>query len=181
VDAARDAAERLLELHDALDGAALRHAFGGAIALAYCTHEPRRTRDLDVNVFVAPQLAQQVFAALPEGIARSEADLAGARAGGQVRLWWQDTPVDIFFNAHPFHQQVERGVRLVSFCGRTVPIVGCTELAVFKTLIGRTKDWADIEEMVQLGELSLADALVWVAQLLGSENPAVVRLETLAA
>jgi hypothetical protein len=48
-------AERLLEVHAALSEAKLAHAFGGAIALAYCTEEPRGTRDLDVNVFVSPQ------------------------------------------------------------------------------------------------------------------------------
>jgi hypothetical protein len=179
VDAARGAADRLLELHDALDAADLSHAFGGAIALAYCTREPREADDLDVNVFVAPQLAEEVLAALPEGIARSAGELASARADGQVRLWWQDTPVDIFFNAHPFHQQVERGVRMVPFSGRTVPVVGCTELAVFKALISRTRDWADIEEMIQFGELSLTDALGWVAQLVGAEDPAVTRLQAL--
>lgn len=46
-------AERLLAVHDALADARLPHAIGGAIALGYCTEEPRGTRDLDVNVFVA--------------------------------------------------------------------------------------------------------------------------------
>ena len=44
--------ERLLAVHDALDGAGMPHAIGGAIALGYCVVEPRGTRDLDVNVFV---------------------------------------------------------------------------------------------------------------------------------
>jgi hypothetical protein len=46
-------AQRLLAVHAALDDAGLPHAFGGAIALAYCTLEPRGTRDIDVNVFIA--------------------------------------------------------------------------------------------------------------------------------
>ncbi|MDQ1395101.1 MAG: hypothetical protein QOG64_360, partial [Acidimicrobiaceae bacterium] len=41
-------AERLLVVHAGLDGARIPHAFGGAIALAYCTEEPRGTRDIDV-------------------------------------------------------------------------------------------------------------------------------------
>lgn len=52
-------AQRLLAVHDALDAAELPHAFGGAIALAYCTEEPRGTRDLDVNVFVDPTRARR--------------------------------------------------------------------------------------------------------------------------
>jgi hypothetical protein len=173
-------ASRLLEIHDALSAAGLNHAFGGAIALAYCTEEPRGTRDLDLNVFVAPQLAKDVFAALPDGVSRSEQELARAEADGQIRLWWQDTPIDIFLNVHPFHDEVARGVREVPFSGRLVPVVGCTALAVFKALLSRTKDWADIEEMVAMGELNLADALAWVTQIVGAESPAVTRLTALA-
>jgi hypothetical protein len=174
-------ATRLIEIHDALTAADLRHAFGGAIALAYCTQEPRGTRDLDVNVFVHPQLAKDVFAALPDGVARSSGELASAEADGQVRLWWQDTPIDLFLNVHPFHEEVASGVRQVPFSGRVIPVVGCTALAVFKALLSRTKDWADIEEMVAMGEMNLQDALAWVTQIVGSDDPALTRLRALAA
>jgi hypothetical protein len=172
-------AERLLAMHDALSAADLRHAFGGAIALAYCTRESRAARDLDVNVFVKPQRAEEVLAALPDCVARSADELASAQAEGQVRLWWQDTPIDIFLNAHPFHQEVERGVRLVPFAGRVIPVVGCTTLAVFKSLISRARDWADIEEMVAMGEMNVPEALAWIAQIVGAEDPAVARLRAL--
>jgi hypothetical protein len=174
-------ASRLLEIDDALSAAGLRHAFGGAIALAYCTEEPRGTRDLDVNVFVRPKLAKDVFAALPDGVARSDEELARAEAEGQIRLWWQDTPIDIFLNVHPFHDEVARGVREVPFSGRLIPVVGCTALAVFKALIGRTKDWADIEEMVAMGELDVADALAWISEIGGARAPAAARMKALAA
>jgi hypothetical protein len=174
-------ATRLIDIHDALTAADLPHAFGGAIALAYCTEEPRGTRDLDVNVFVQPQLAKDVFAALPSGVARSAGELASAEGDGQVRLWWQDTPIDIFLNVHQFHEEVARGVRQVPFSGRVVPVVGCTALAVFKALLSRTKDWADIEEMVEMGEMSLTDVVTWLTQIAGSESPALARLRALAA
>jgi hypothetical protein len=173
-------AERLLAIDDALGAADLPHAFGGAIALAYCTREPRGTRDLDVNVFVAPERAGEVLDTLPDGLARGAAELASAQQEGQVRLRWGDTPVDIFLNAHPFHREVQRGVRMVPFSGRTIPVVGCTTLAVFKSLISRTRDWADIEEMVAMGQMNVADALAWIAQLVGAEDPAVARLRALA-
>ena len=174
-------ASRLIAIHDALSAAGLRHAFGGAIALAYCTEEPRGTRDLDVNVFVRPELAKDVFAALPDGVARSKEELARAEAEGQIRLWWQDTPIDIFLNVHPFHDEVARGVREVPFSGRLVPVVGCTALAVFKALLSRTKDWADIEEMVAMSELNVADAVAWVTQIVGSDAPALARMRALAS
>jgi hypothetical protein len=176
-----DLAERLLEIHDALTAASLPHAFGGAIALAYCTEEPRGTRDLDVNVFVHPDHAKEVFAALPTAVATSAGELRSAEEEGQVRLWWADTPIDIFLNVHPFHDEVARGVRQVPFSGRVVPVVGCTTLAVFKALLSRTKDWADIEEMVQAGAMDVRDAVAWVAQIAGTEHPALARMSALAA
>jgi hypothetical protein len=172
-------ADRLIAIHDALSQARLPHAFGGAIALAYCTEEPRGTRDLDVNVFVRPDLAKDVFTALPDGVAWSAAELARAEADGQIRLWWQDTPVDVFLNVHRFHDEVAKGVREVPFSGRVVPVLGCTALAVFKALLSRTKDWADIEEMVAMGGMSLDDALGWLVQIVGSDDPAVTRMRAL--
>jgi hypothetical protein len=176
-----DLAQRLLEIHDALTAAGLPHAFGGAIALAYCTEEPRGTRDLDVNVFVHPDHAKDVFAALPAGVATSAGELQTAEEEGQVRLWWQDTPIDIFLNVHPFHEEVAKGVRQVPFSGRVVPVVGCTSLAVFKSLLSRTKDWADIEEMVQAGALDVPAAVAFVQQIAGTDHPSLARMSALTA
>lgn len=65
---------------------ARRLLLGGALALAYATHEPRGTRDIDVNVFVASTEAQAVFAALPAGVAFTDAHVADAGTRHQVRL-----------------------------------------------------------------------------------------------
>ena len=58
-------ARRLLAIHAAFATAGIPHAFGGAIALAYCTGEPRGTIDLDVNVFVASHDPDTALDALP--------------------------------------------------------------------------------------------------------------------
>lgn len=42
-------ADKLVAVHRSLDRAAVPHAFGGALALAYCTAEPRATMDLDAD------------------------------------------------------------------------------------------------------------------------------------
>ena len=44
--------ERLVALHRALARRRIPHAFGGAIALAYWTLDPRATSDIDINVFL---------------------------------------------------------------------------------------------------------------------------------
>lgn len=173
-------AQRLLDIHDALSHAKLPHAFGGAIALAYCTEEPRGTRDLDVNVFVDPERANEVFAALPDVVTATDEDMGALEQEGQVRVWWEDTPIDLFLDIHSFHEEVAEGVRLVPFEGRTIPVLDCTALAVFKALFDRTKDWADIEEMVAAGALNLPRAVEWVERLVGSDTVAMHRLNSLA-
>jgi hypothetical protein len=80
-------ARRLLEIHDALSRAKLPHAFGGAIALAYCTEEPRGTRDLDVNVFVDPSRSKEVFEALPDVVSVTRTDVQKMEQEGQARVW----------------------------------------------------------------------------------------------
>ncbi len=170
---------RLLDVHDALSNAKLPHAFGGAIALAYCTQEPRGTRDLDVNVFVDPGRASDVFAALPSSVTVTDANRDALGREGQVRVWWEDTPIDLFLDIHKFHDEVAQGVRVVQFEGRTIPVLDCTALAVFKALFDRTKDWADIEEMATAGALDFPLAEAWVERLVGSDGSAVSRLKSL--
>lgn len=173
-------ADRLLAVHDALDHARIPHAFGGAIALAYCTEEPRGTRDIDVNVFTAPDDARRVLAAMPHGVAVRDADVAAAETDGQVRLWWDDTPVDVFFDVHDFFTDVAAGVRLVPFAGvDDVPVLGCTALAVFKAMYSRTKDWADIEAMVDADALDRTATVGWVTRLLGPDHATAHRLAAL--
>ncbi|HEY8303884.1 MAG TPA: hypothetical protein VIG42_04755 [Solirubrobacteraceae bacterium] len=172
--------QRLLAVHEALAGAALPHAFGGAIALAYCTHEPRGTRDLDVNVFVDPVRAGEALSALPDEVSVSDADIATAARDGQVRVWWEDTPIDVFLDVHRFHAEVAQDVRSVPFEGRTIPVLDCTALAVFKALFDRTKDWADIEEIVAAGALESTRAVVWLERILGPDRHVVNRLKSLA-
>jgi len=162
--------DRLLALHDALDRARIPHAIGGAIALGYCTLEPRGTRDLDVNIFVGPDRVKAVFAALPNGVAISGLSLEQAERDGQVRVWWEQTPVDLFFSVLPFHDQVAREVRQVSFEGRSIPVLSCTALAVFKAMFDRPRDWVDIESMVEARALDLAEASRWVSEMAGPDS-----------
>jgi hypothetical protein len=172
--------QRLLAVHDALTEASLPHAFGGAIALAYCTEEPRGTRDLDVNVFVDPVRAKEALSALPDPVVSSDVDIATAARDGQVRLWWDDTPIDVFLDVHRFHAEVAASVRSVAFEGRTIPVLDCTALTVFKALFDRTKDWADIEEIVAARALELPRALTWLERIVGSDSDVAIRLKSLA-
>jgi len=162
-------ADRLLAVHDALQAAGLPHAVGGAIALGYCTLEARATQDLDVNVFVPPSRARAVFAALPKPIAATGSDLEQAERDGQVRLRWDETPIDLFFSVLPLHDEIERNIRHVSFGDRTIPVLGCTGLAVFKAIFDRPRDWVDIEAMVEARAIDLDEARRWVLEMVGED------------
>jgi Nucleotidyl transferase AbiEii toxin, Type IV TA system len=168
--------ERLLVLHAALRQAGLPHAFGGAIALAYWTQEPRGTRDLDVNVFVPQASAARVIAALPAGVVASPAAIAALADTGQVRLFWDDTPIDLFLDYAPLHAQAARHVEWVPFEGERIPVLGPTELAIFKLLFDRTKDWADVEAMLEADQLDVAAVRDSLRTLLGDDDPRLTRL-----
>ena len=96
-----------------------------------------------------------------------------------MRLWWDDTPIDIFFAASPFHAEVASRCRSVPFAGGTVRILAAEDLAVFKALFDRSRDWVDIEAMVESGTLDVEVAAARLARLLG-DDPRVGRLLALA-
>ena len=173
-------ADRMLAVHDALRAAGLPHAIGGAIALGYCTLEARGTQDVDINVFVSPSRTREVFAALPDGVRVTARDLQLAERDGQVRLLWDATPIDVFFSVLPFHDEVERNIRHVSFGDRTIPVLDCTDLAVFKALFARPRDWVDIEAMVEARSLDVDEAMRWVREMVG-DDPRVEQLAGLRA
>jgi Nucleotidyl transferase AbiEii toxin, Type IV TA system len=172
-------AERVVALDASLDAASIAHAFGGALALAFHVGEPRATRDIDLNVFVVPEVASDVFAALPEGVRATDADVRTVERDGQVRVFWDETPLDLFFSTHPFHTTASLHVERVPFAGTTIPVLGATELVVFKAFFNRTRDWADIETMVEARTPDVHAALGWLVDLMGPEDPRIVRLRGL--
>lgn len=171
--------EKLHAVNDSLTAAHLRHAFGGAIALAYCTEEPRGTRDLDVNVFIPAERASDVVVALPDEVAHSDKDVRTLVASGQTRLWWDDTPIDLFLNNVPYHDEVATEVRWVPLAGRDIPILSPQSLVVFKALFNRTKDWADIEQVAAVDPAAIERAARTLEALVGGEDPTISRLDDL--
>jgi hypothetical protein len=65
-------AEKIIAVHVALDAAGLPHAFGGALALAWCTQRARGTIDIDVNVFVPAERTADLLATLPTDISSTD-------------------------------------------------------------------------------------------------------------
>lgn len=169
-------AERVVALDRGL--ADVPHAFGGALALAYYA-EPRATVDIDINVFVGVDRIDDVAKPLARlgVIIAGEAELI--RRDGQARVFWDDTPVDLFFAYDPFHDAAAAKRRSVPFAETTIPILAVEHLIVCKTVFNRSKDWVDIDAILEIGTtVHAAEVLRWVARIAGDDD---ARYERIAA
>ena len=175
-------AERVIELHRALEADSIPHAFGGAIALAFWIRNPRGTDDVDVNVFVPAEDCRPALAALPPGVAVPDDAADVIARDGQTRLWWDETPIDLFFNNVPVHDDAAAHRREVPLTDEvTIPILGPIELAVFKVMFARTQDWADVEAMVGAETVDLDEVRRVLRTMLDSADPRFARLDEAVA
>ena len=169
-------AERIVAIDAAL--AAVPHAFGGALALAYYA-EPRATIDIDLNVFVPADCFAAVAAPLVALGAAADAPEIGAlvERDGQVRVMWEATPIDLFFAYDAFHDAAGAARRTVPFAGGKIPILAPEHLMVCKVVFNRGKDWVDIDAMLDDGTaLDAAEVLRWVGRIAGDDDPRYTRI-----
>lgn len=171
--------EKVVALHNALAHARIPHAMGGALALAYYA-EPRVTVDVDINVFVSTERWPQVRDALaPLGV-NVDTEVFALERDGQVRLWWERTPVDLFFSYDSFHDEMKRRARRVPFGEETIPILAPEHLAVCKAMFDRPKDWLDIEQiLVATDPLDVPEIEAWLVSMVGEGNPRLARFREL--
>jgi hypothetical protein len=174
-------AEKVVALHHALDEADMPHAFGGALALAWCTHQPRGTADIDLNVFVPRTAVSKVRAALPSDVSWTETDTRQLKGNGQTRLYWDTTPVDVFLNTTDYHESAGSRVSLEPFAGEMLPFLSCFDLAVFKAFFNRRRDWADLEDMLTAGSLDVDAVVETLATYLGPDDDRITKLQDLAS
>ena len=174
-----DLVARILALHASLTAAQLPHAFGGALALAWCTARARGTIDIDVNILIPAAEFERALEAMPAGMKITAQDRKILQRDSQVRLWWDKTPVDLFLNSTPFHEAIIRRVRHEMFAGSNLPFLSCQDLAVFKAFFNRTKDWADLEEMKAAGTLDVAGVTATLIEYLGADDERIAKLAKL--
>jgi len=172
-------AQRVVAIHDAL--VSVPHAFGGAIALAYYA-EPRATVDIDINVFVSPAGYTDVAAGLePLGVATNDPDFSRVVGrDGQGRVFWDETPIDLFFAYDPFHDAARRAVIVVPFGDTTIPILAVEHLTVCKVIFNRPRDWIDIEAVLALKTpVDAGEVLRWVGRIAGDDDARYDRIAAL--
>lgn len=170
---------RLVAIHEALAGAGFDHAVGGAIALAVHVREPRFTADIDLNVIADPARPDELLSVLPPDVEIHATAADEIRRDGQTRLLWRDptTPLDLFFPQHPtYHRLVADRAELWEFPGASIKVMTATDLMVFKSLFDRSKDWVDIESLVECEAGDAAEAAEWIAEFVGTDDPRFQRL-----
>jgi hypothetical protein len=123
---------------------------------------------------------EPVLDALPAGVAVPTGTREALMDDGQVRLWWDDTPINLFLDYAPLHAQAARGAREVPFAGRTIGVLGPDELVLFKALFDRPRDWVDIDAVQQAGAADPDRVRQGLVDLLGPDDPRVARWEALA-
>jgi hypothetical protein len=96
---------KMIAIDGALDEAGIPHAFGGALALAFCTERARGTIDIDLNVFLVPSRIDELIAALPGEVEIDDRSSVQLARDGQARAWWESTPVDLFLSTTPYHDE----------------------------------------------------------------------------
>ena len=63
------------------------------------------------------------------------------------------------------------------FLEASIPVLAPTELAVFKAMFDRTRDWADIEEMLAAATLDADAVREALAAMLGPGDHRLARLD----
>jgi hypothetical protein len=165
---------KVIAIGRALDEAALPHAFGGALALAWYG-VPRATEDIDLNLFVTSRDAARALAALtPLGVTGT----APPGPSATQAVWrWGHTPIHVFFAYDPFHESCRKRARRVPFADGEIASLGAEDLAIFKLVYDREKDRSEVREvMLCMGErLDQGYMRRWLERILGAGDERVER------
>ena len=174
--------EKIVAIERALVESGVPHAFGGANTLAYYA-TPRATAHIDLNVFVPASQAARVLSVLASiGVSAGEArHIEAIDRDGQVRVFWEKTPIDVFFSYDALHDSSMQRRRSVDFGGEQIHILSAEDLIVYKAVFDREKDWRDIAEMLFACDDPFDFGYVrgWLRRILPERDPRFDRLERL--
>ena len=174
--------EQIVAIENAMAEAEIPHAFGGAQALAY--YGPiRATHDIDLNVFVSAREGTRVL----EALGRLGADttnpglLVLIERDEQVRVFWDGTPIDLFFEYDALHRSSMARRRSVDFYGDRIHVLSAEDLMTYKATFNRSKDWRDIAAMIFASPEPLDFGYVreWLTRIDDDDGLRLVRLEQL--
>jgi len=159
--------DKVISIDKALQDANVPFGVSGAIALSNYVREYRGTDDIDIGVFLPVEEGLEILNILSGlGASTDDIDLDIVRRGEWVKVYWDDTPVDIFFASTEVGRRGAETTRPGNFAGTQIPIVSAEVLMFFKMGFNRGQDWLDIRAML------LEDPQIdtqWVSEALVSE------------
>lgn len=172
--------EKIVAIERALLDADIPHAFGGANALAYYA-TPRATADIDLNIFLPAARSARVLRVLGTlGVSVGGARVAKSIArDDQARVFWDKTPIDVFFAYDDLHASSLERRRLVDFGDAKIHVLSAEDLVIYKVIFDREKDWRDVAEVVFAAHEPLDVDYVrgWLGRILGADDPRLARLD----
>ncbi|MBI3967179.1 MAG: nucleotidyl transferase AbiEii/AbiGii toxin family protein [Chloroflexi bacterium] len=172
--------DQIVSIHNVLRRERIPHAFGGAIALAYCGI-PRYTHDIDVNVFLPAGYAGQLLDVLATlfPIPNREEAQSQLMQAAQTRLRWGEVPVDLYLANLPFHAAMATRVRTVDYVGTSIPVISAEDLIICKAAFDRPKDWADIDAIMKVQRSDLDETYLerWLSELFDPGDEQLRRIE----
>lgn len=133
------------------------YAIGGALALAiYST--PRNTQDVDMNVFLHISEMKPVLKLLGDNSAITDQygtpipiDSLLESDNGLIMFWWKNIKVEIFPNSLSKFSDEAMRTRISHIINKkNVSFLSAESLILFKILLGRNKDWIDIDRMLEV-------------------------------
>ncbi|MBN1961365.1 MAG: hypothetical protein JW841_10500 [Deltaproteobacteria bacterium] len=167
-----DVIATLQRLTAILETEAIEYAIGGAIALSYWA-VPRATLDIDIGINVEPTTIPQLLVTLEQAgciVNHDTAMIAAERGDFGARL--KDVRIDIFLPTLPFAADAfDRKIR-VPLADNSIWILAAEDIALYKLIYGRTKDYADLERLFssQLDQLDLTYLDKWINKLFASDD-----------
>ena len=175
-------AEKILLLHDALVEAEIPHALGGGHATAFYRRR-RTTIDIDMAIFVTKEKVDSVLKPIRDltGISWKEKEKVKKqiKEHDQAVTHWGRTRIDLFFSVGEFHDTVQERVVEKDIKGRKIPVISAEDIIIFKSLFGRSHDWADIEEICEAqGDALDLDYLQYWLELIPDDDGDRVRRVT---
>lgn len=173
-----DAAGRLAE---ELERGGFDYAMSGAIALAYWA-TPRATVDIDVAVDADVTRGPELLATLrAAGCQVDEERALAAAERGDFGCRMRGIRVDVFLPVLAISvEALTRRIR-VPFGEREIWILSAEDLLLFKLVFGRTKDFADIEQLLAARHDRLDHNYIdrWLDSLFGGKDPRLTRFHEL--
>lgn len=183
-DEAFNAAQIGIALARALEGRKVPYAIGGALAYGVWAL-PRATKDVDINVFLAPDALDPAFEALFEaGVVfdRVEARRC-AEQDGLFIGWVGACRIDVFTPSIPFSWEALRTRVFVEAGASSAWFLSAEALSFFKLMFFRGKDVVDLERLIsnQGPRLDAPYVRRWLVEAMGADDDRVKKWDELCA